>query len=525
MVDYRRVNGTSIEELSAIALDLCVTLQIQPEVVCQGLIELNVATFIYIIDERPQLTAQTMCGLILQSENCVIVDEDFLEFSIDIDTNGSPIQGHKGGPGGRRDDDLNIYHISDVHFDPDYVIGSKAVCDEPVCCRTGIPDSPVNATQKWGGWLCDTPWDAVVDVFNHVNDEHHDIDFIYYTGDIIDHGVWETTEERITTSITRIYGEMSNVFGDIPIYPILGNHEGQPVNQFPPEIVPEEFTVRWLYGHVANTWSKWLPESALETVRRGGYYTVLARPGLRVVALNNNDCYTFNWWLFFEPTHPAAQLQWLHDTLLTAEANNEKVHILAHIPSGERNCFYVWSREYNRIINRFWNTISGIFNGHTHNDQFIVIYDDVNAQNAVNVAWNGGSATTYTDVNHNYKHYYVNSETFDVVDMDVFIYNLTEANLTPNQNPRWFKTYTFSEEYDQADLSPAGLNNLVEGFANDADRLNNFWVNKVKKADTALATGCNNNCLADHLCQLVVSAHADTRRCDELVAIFESGLN
>lgn len=51
---------------------------------------------------------------------------------------------------------------------------------------------------------------------------------------------------------------------------------------------------KWLYEYVAAEWSTWLPQSALDTLRIGGYYTFVIKPHLRVVALNNNLCFTFN---------------------------------------------------------------------------------------------------------------------------------------------------------------------------------------------------------------------------------------
>lgn len=102
------------------------------------------------------------------------------------------------------------------------------------------------------------------------------------------------------------------------------------------------------------------------------------------------------------------QLEWLHNTLLDAEKANESVHILAHIPSGDGDCWTHWSKEYNRIIHRFRHTISGIFNGHTHADEINVHYTDKG--HAVAISWNGGSLTSYTYKNPNYVIYEVEPE-------------------------------------------------------------------------------------------------------------------
>lgn len=99
------------------------------------------------------------------------------------------------------------------------------------------------------------------------------------------------------------------------------------------------------------------------------------------------------------------QLQWLHDTLLAAEKAGEYVHILTHIPSGHADCWTVWAREFNRIIERFNHIIGGIFSGHTHVDELNVYY--TSKGHAVGVSWNGGSLTSYSNKNPNYMVYEV----------------------------------------------------------------------------------------------------------------------
>lgn len=187
----------------------------------------------------------------------------------------------------------------------------------------------------------------------------------------------------------------------------------------------------WLYELVANEWSTWLPLETQQTILKGGFYTVSPRPGFRIVALNSNVCYIVNWWLIWDDYDPYGQLNWLVNVLLEAEQNGESVHILSHIPSGSHSCVAVWSREFNKIINRyaqlffyekkipenvsfcrFANTITGIFNGHTHTDEFYVYYNNSNPDQAINVAYNGASVVTYTDNNPSYKVIHVNNETF-----------------------------------------------------------------------------------------------------------------
>lgn len=213
--------------------------------------------------------------------------------------------------------------------------------------------------------------------------------------------------------MTKTFRALTESFPGIPIYPIIGNHEPHPVNQFAPDYINQtDISSRDFYRFIADEWVDWLPSEARITIEEDGYYTVLAREGLRIIAINNNDCYTYNFWLLHNASYSAKQLQWLHDTLLEAEENDEKVHILAHVPAGEGECYNAWAREYRRIVDRFWDTISAQFNGHTHRDEFYVFYARERPNDAINVAWNGGSATPYSFVNPNYRIYTVETETY-----------------------------------------------------------------------------------------------------------------
>ena len=80
---------------------------------------------------------------------------------------------------------------------------------------------------------------------------------------------------------------------------------------------------------------------------------------------------------------------------------------MSHIPPGNSDCWTIFSREFAKIINRFESTVAAQFYGHTHNEEYKVFYDAVNPSRAVNVAFVGGSLTTYSDMNPGYRVYTV----------------------------------------------------------------------------------------------------------------------
>lgn len=101
------------------------------------------------------------------------------------------------------------------------------------------------------------------------------------------------------------------------------------------------------------------------------------------------------------------------------------------------------------------------------------------------------------------------------------MYNLTEANQSPHKPPRWFKKYQFLEEYQIPNLSPASLFELVETFSNDHQKMEQFWKNYVKHGDLALKNGCDRECLANLLCDIVTTQfNDDNPRCAALRATF-----
>lgn len=228
---------------------------------------------------------------------------------------------------------------------------------------------------------------------------------------------------------------------------------------------------KWLFDLVSEEWGSWLPAEAKQSLGVAGSYSTLVRPGLRVVALNNNYCYHTNVWLMHSTTYYAEELQWLEETLRLAAANNEKVHLISHIPSNERLCFKGWAREYRKIVEFYKDTVVAVFNGHSHEDEFNVYYATEDTSKAINVAFNGGSGTTFPYFNSNYKVYAVNAKHFEVLDSVTWTYNLTEANLHPDRPPKWFKSHSFKEAYNLNDLSPDSLDGLVMRLAKDRDLL------------------------------------------------------
>ncbi|XP_044598927.1 sphingomyelin phosphodiesterase-like [Cotesia glomerata] len=513
-----RRNGTSVEEIQNSAGNVCTLLNFQTETVCHGLIRLNLPIILYIIDNEQSITQDDICGILLQNQECSDLSKKF-DWTIDINDDPPLVFDIYS-----TEKKLKILQITDIHYDPLYQPSGNADCDEPTCCRRGQnTNGKINEKSAgfWGDYNnCDLPWHSIVDALEHIKTQHLTFDFVYFTGDIIDHGIWETSQQRNIESIKKCFTIIKNTFGDIPVYPIFGNHESHPLNLYSPDYIKNDsLSTEWLYELMADIWIEagWLPPSVKDTILKGGYYNVSPRPGFRIISLNSNVCYIYNWWLFYDPQDPGGQLQWLADNLLIAEKNKEIVHILSHIPPGSTECQHTWSREYKKIINRFSHVIAAQFNGHTHNDEFNLFYNPNDSDQVINIAWNGGSLTPYANLNPNYKVYEADNNSYVVQDIETWMYNLTEANENFLKRPNWFKSYSFKEAYNLEDLSKNSLNQLVNKMIKYSSILQTYHKNFFKHAAPSLKNECDNDCLKEYICRIVRSSSDDKSECNNLL--------
>nr|CAD7402584.1 unnamed protein product [Timema cristinae] len=409
----------SADALRSVAIQLCITFNLASEDVCIGIIDVHLAEAVYLANHADDASKKQLCGLYLSS--CGFVDE----WTIDVDLGTKPDIVTPTVPDSPTDT-MTIVHITDMHFDPTYLVGGRGDCGEPTCCREeqGTPTDGTIAAGYWGDYRhCDTPAQAVNDTLLHIKQQHQSIDYVYMTGDFVDHGVWETSQETNTKTITAVVNAAKETFGDVPIIFTLGNHEPTPVNQYVPNKyaplnVDDDVSSKWLYELVAELWSPYITDEAKQTILQGGFYTLLLQPGFRVIILNNVVGYKSN---------------------------------------------------------LFENIIMAQFNGHTHTDEFQVFHSMSNLTRANSVLFNGGSGTANANVNPNYRIYTVDPSSMYVLDAETWIYNLTDANLSPKINPKWFLEYSMREAFGVPTLLPQALSSLTHSMARDHALMRQYY--------------------------------------------------
>ncbi|XP_039289630.1 sphingomyelin phosphodiesterase isoform X2 [Nilaparvata lugens] len=495
-------HGKTRDDIVKITYQFCVSFKLQTPRVCEGITELFGGEVVYVLN-RLKLGPEEICSFVI-GDACGDVYNPTHEWQVVFPPVPKPTVIPIPNPteGGAT---FKVLHLSDTHFDPYYQEGTNADCKEPLCCRltNGPAPDAASAAGAWGDYRkCDTPKRTIDNMFQHIAATHPDIDYILWTGDLPPHDVWNQTREENLMILKQTVAQMTQFFPGIPIFPALGNHEAAPVNSFPPPFVHNDFSITWLYDELDTQWREWLPASVSRTVRRGAFYSVLVRPGFRIISLNMNYCNNKNWWLLLNSTDPAKELQWFIYELQSAEFNNEKVHVIGHIPPGHSDCLKVWSRNYYTIINRYESTITAQFFGHTHFDEFELFYDSQDLGRPTSIAYVGPSVTPYNDLNPGYRIYFIDGDhdqtTRTVIDHETWVMNLKEANLY--NYPIWYKLYSTRSTYQMPNLLPQEWDNFLNQLAENESLFDQYYKHYWKNSPVRPA--CDAECKKRLICDI-----------------------
>lgn len=100
------------------------------------------------------------------------------------------------------------------------------------------------------------------------------------------------------------------------------------------------------------------------------------------------------------------------------------------------------------------------------------------------------------------------------------MYNLTEANLTPNRRPHWFQLYDLKQRYNLRDLSPASMDDLVTRMVTTNPQLLDLYAAFFSKLSDTRWPWCNIDCKLDYLCRTVITVLWQRQKCEELRNLF-----
>ncbi|XP_012939408.1 acid sphingomyelinase-like phosphodiesterase 3a [Aplysia californica] len=350
-----------------------------------------------------------------------------------------------------------FWHVSDFHYDLTY-------WTKGLSCN-----GPVPTPGPYGDYWCDAPWSLVQDSIKAMAEVKADVDFVLWTGDNVAHIDDKYMDLETNLAIMKnVTSAINASFPSVPVYPSLGNHDFYPHDQ------AEAKTDR-MYKSMAAMWAGWIKDpEQIDNFRKGGYYTSLVRPGLRLLGLNT-ILYFFPNPLTKNMTDPTGQFEWMERVLTSARANGEKVLVSAHVPPGLFvPDFIYWmypqyQHSFHRIMLDFSDVIAGQYYGHDHTDTFKIVQNEKGQQaspmyTAPSVTpWRYRAPTKSGDP-HNPGVRLVEYDRTTGLGLNYMQYfiNLTDSN---RQNAtHWTVLYNFQDAYKVPDMSVTSLRKIFHSM-------------------------------------------------------------
>lgn len=506
----------------ALSTRACKRLKIADDDVCEGSIAL----------EGP-IIAQSLRGLTIGSKTSQLICVALFGLCSFPDVEKHDVSFPSPKPARQRpkptgQSPLRVIHYSDIHIDPWYTEGADADCTKFICCRHysdgPVPGDAAQPARPNGEHTCDSPLNLEQSMYEAIRTLVTDAAFSIFTGDIVDHAVWNTTIIQNTLDVTGAYDRMAAA--DMLVYGTAGNHEASPTNSYPPLEVGS--STQWLYDTLSSSWTRWVGAHAADKAKEfGAYSTKYPAGNLRIISLNTNLYYVHNYWLYEEPMEkdPSGQLGWLVNELDAAEKTGERVYIMGHMALGARDAFHDASNYFDQIVNRYEATIAALFFGHTHLDEFEISYSvnrQRNPDNAVAVSYVGPSMTL-TSGNPAFRVYDIDPVTFGVLDITTYIANMSDPSFQSEKGPVWTKYYSAREAYGslvdpplaplgtedsggsgdekagRRELDPAFWHEVTEVLENDPAAFEQFMARKRRgwRPET-----CVDDCKSMEICKL-----------------------
>lgn len=178
----------------------------------------------------------------------------------------------------------------------------KVSCPESICCRQSSGPAGPNETKSglYGHvGKCDLPHITTKSFVDHAA-TLKDLSFVLYLGDNPAHNMWEQKKEDHLQGL-RNFTDMLRTL-KVPVYSVLGNHEGYPCDQFDATGSNEH---KWVIEGALNAWEGWFTEDMKKTFRENGCYSVLV-PGtsLKLIALTPFTMMSSNRYLWGDQNDP-----------------------------------------------------------------------------------------------------------------------------------------------------------------------------------------------------------------------------
>lgn len=402
-----------------------------------------------------------------------------------------------------------FWHITDLHLDPTYHLAP-----DPTKVCFSSKGAPATKAGVYGDFLCDSPFSLIQSAFSNMAALTQPDDFIIWTGDSPPHvPPDELSTDLVISVISNMTHTIRQHFPNLTVYPAVGNHDYWPQDQMPA-------STNVIYQAMAELWKPWLQPEALLTLSKGGFYSQLVKPGLRVVSLNTI--------LYYGPdkstenmTDPAGQFEWLRKTLEKSAQSQEKVYVIGHVPLGflpfVRNTTAMRKTHNEQLVSIFReysHVVAGHFYGHTHRDSIMVLLDQQGKP--LSSLFVAPAVTPIKHVlepysnNPAFRVYLYDLKDYSMLDIWQYYLNLTEANM--QQKSDWRLEYIMTEAFGLIDLQPLRLLQLGLTFRLQQSKSFDKYFTHFMVGYNSTIT-CTGDCKANQVCAVLYLDQLSYSKC------------
>jgi sphingomyelin phosphodiesterase acid-like 3 len=391
-----------------------------------------------------------------------------------------------------------LISVTDIHFNPfDDPSLAEELAAKPYSQWDAIFSKSKNKTPS--PYKEETNPALLQKLLNTMKKKSNGISAVIFSGDILAHhfndmiaqytGAADNYERNrfIYKTVGYISMKMKKTFRGVPVYFSLGNNDSY--NGDYALVDDGEFlhtTADLFFGNfIIKKNSK---DDFYKTFPQHGYYSVpfpAIRQG-RIIGLNT---------IFFSIDYSAktsndpgkAELDWLEKELAKAKQANEKVWLLLHIPPGvnvydtqekstgqntDVNLFWKtgYNRRYLKLVQQYGEVIAAAFAGHTHMDDFRMIYNSAPSTKR--------QAVDFIHISASVSPVFGNNPAFQIISFNPQSGELTESvtwymNLAADTSPAFKQEYVYSSTYG---IPPnlTGLESLYPKLVSDSTKRNSY---------------------------------------------------
>lgn len=385
--------------------------------------------------------------------------------------------------------------ITDAHYDESYYVSAPTQCPDGLlgmtCCqKMNVPLPNSTKAMYWGDYKCDTPMSLLNGTFFWINQYFPEIQFILWNGDSANHHITTQTCDDNIASVKTVTNVIQSFFPNIKTYPVIGNHDTFPVDQF-----GIKATMKKILGNYTLFWKNWL-EDASNTFNKYGFYSLMINKNVKLVALNCLIDDTNNVMKPFFPELSDIQYYWFLDELDLSEKKGQTVWLHSHIPPGSSEASTNFTNRLINVMKNYSHIITNQFFGHTHEDHFHIYHDD--NSKAIGHAY---VSSSIVPINKNpaFRIYEYDINTYEITNYMQYYLNLTQVNLSNIFN--YTLLYNAKNAYFLDDLSTQSWSNLVDKFISRSSLLDDY-IYRYNAAYYPYNTPCNLSCQSNYICEI-----------------------